>query len=63
MRPMPWESELMMLIAPSSWSQLSAAIVVWRIRSATRRRSLGTSGFIPWTDHIMAWCSAITLGP
>ena len=53
-RPMPWESELMMLIAPSSWSTLSARMVSSRMRSAIITRSLGTRGFIPCTDHIIA---------
>ena len=62
-RPIPWESELMMLIAPRSCSTLSARIVESRTRSAIIARSLGTRGFMPWTDHIMAWCSATTFRP
>jgi len=53
----------MMLIAPSSCSRLSAAIVECRIRSWIIRWSLGTRGFIPCTPHIIARCSAITLTP
>ena len=63
MRPMPCESELMMLIAPSLCRMLSARMVVSRMRSAIIARSLGTLGFMPCTDPIIAWCSAPTLRP
>ena len=54
MRPMPCESELMIAIAPSSWSGPSAAIVAGWIRSRTSATSSGTAHEPPWLSRVIA---------
>jgi hypothetical protein len=44
-RPMAWESELIIEMAPRSCSTSSAAMVVGRIRLSANARSSGTDGF------------------
>lgn len=43
-RPMAWESELMMEMAPRSCRMPSAAMVDGRIRDSAKARSSGTYG-------------------
>ena len=63
MRPMPWESEFTMLIAPRSCSGPSAAIVASWMRSRAAATSSGESIEPPCTSTIMARCSAAVWVP
>ena len=62
-RPMPWESLLMMLIAPSSCSGPSAAMLAGWTRSAAISTSCGTSGEPPCESRIISRCSAAAARP
>ena len=62
-RPMPWESLLMMLMAPSSCSGPSAAMVAGWMRSRAASTSSGTSADPPCTSRIISGCSAAVAGP
>ena len=62
-RPMPCESELMIAIAPSSWSGPSAAIVVSWTRSRTSATSSATANDAPWLSTIIGTCSAAACTP
>ena len=63
MRPMPCESELMIEIAPSSWSGPSAAIRASRTRSRTRATSSGIAHDSPWLSIVIGTCSTAVWTP
>src|SRR6202041_2405154 len=60
-RPMAWESEPIMEIAPRSCSTSSAAIVVGRIRDSANARSSGIEEFRWWHTMSMSRCSSRVL--
>src|SRR5579875_1387103 len=61
--PMPWESLLTMLIAPSSWSGPSAAMVAGWTRSQAACRSPASPADPPCTARIIRGCSAAVPRP
>ena len=62
-RPIPIESELIMLIAPRSWSTDSAAIVHARTRPPAARMSFANNPLRRCTVRIIGSCSATTFSP
>ena len=60
-RPMAWESEPIMEIAPMSCRMSSAAIVDGRIRLSAKARSSGTAGLRWWHTISMSRCSSTVL--
>lgn len=61
MRPMAWESELMIEMAPRSCRMSSAAMVEGRIRDSAKARSSGTCGLRWWQTISMSRCSSTVL--
>ena len=57
-RPIAWESEPIIEIAPMSCRMSSAAIVDGRIRDSANARSSGTAGFRWWQTMSMSRCSS-----
>ncbi len=60
-RPIAWESEPIIAIAPRSCRTSSAAMVEGRIRLSAKARSSGTLGFRWWQTISMSRCSATVL--
>ena len=60
-RPIAWESEPIIEIAPRSCRTSSAAIVVGRIRDSANARSSGTDGLRWWQTISMSRCSSSVL--
>ena len=58
-RPMAWESEPIIEIAPRSWRMSSAAMVDGRIRLSAKARSSGMVGFRWWQTMSMSRCSSM----
>ena len=61
MRPIAWESEPIIEIAPMSWRTSSAAIVDGRMRLSANARSSGTAGLRWWQTISMSRCSSTVL--
>ena len=61
MRPIAWESDDIMLMAPRSCSTSSAAIVSARMRDSANARSSGIFGFRWWQTISMSRCSSMVL--
>ena len=57
-RPMAWESDPIMEIAPRSCRTSSAAMVVGRMRDSANARSSGTRGLRWWQTMSMSRCSS-----
>ena len=60
-RPMAWESELIIEIAPISWRTSSAAMVCLRIRDFPNAISSGISESIWWQTINISKCSSYVL--
>ncbi len=60
-RPIAWESEPIIEMAPMSWSRSSAAMVEGRIRDSAKARSSGMDGSRWWQTMSMSRCSARVL--
>lgn len=60
-RPIAWESEPIIEIAPMSCSTSSAAIVDGRIRDSAKARSSGMEGLRWWQTISMSRCSSSVL--
>jgi hypothetical protein len=60
-RPMAWESDPIIEIAPRSCRTSSAAIVLPRMRDSANARSSGTFGLRWWQTMSMSRCSASVL--
>ncbi|CAM5468805.1 hypothetical protein SFUMM280S_02909 [Streptomyces fumanus] len=60
-RPMAWESEEMIDIAPRSCSTSSAPMVEGRMRDSAKARSSGTAGLRWWQTISMSRCSSTVL--
>ena len=58
MRPIAWESEPIIEIAPRSWRTSSAAMVDGRMRLSANARSSGTAGLRWWQTISMSRCSS-----
>ena len=61
MRPMAWESEEMIEMAPRSCRMSSAAMVEGLIRDSAKARSSGTDGLRWWQTISMSRCSSMVL--
>ena len=60
-RPMAWESEPIIEIAPRSCRTSSAAMVDGRIRDSAKARSSGIEEFRWWQTMSMSRCSSSVL--
>ncbi len=60
-RPIAWESDPIIEIAPMSCSTSSAAIVDGRMRDSAKARSSGTAGLRWWQTMSMSRCSSRVL--